>query len=33
MAAFGEAPLVAGGGNEPQHTAGASVSEEFFDVL
>ena len=33
MAFFSDAPLIAGGGETPQHVTGAIVSEAFFDVL
>ena len=33
MALYSDAPLIAGGGDTPQHVSGAIVSESFFDVL
>src|SRR5262249_31056331 len=33
LAAYGEAPVVVGSGTEPQHTHGAIVTEDFFDVF
>jgi len=33
MAAYGEGPVVAGGGEVPEHSQGAVVSEDFFEVL
>ena len=33
MALYSDAPLIAGGGETPQHVSGTMVSESFFDVL
>jgi putative ABC transport system permease protein len=33
LALYSDAPLIAGGGETPQHVTGAIVSEQFFDVL
>jgi len=33
MAAFGEGPVNAGGGDLPERTHGAEVSQDFFDVM
>ncbi len=33
MALYSDAPLIAGGGDTPQHVSGTLVSESFFDVL
>src|SRR6266576_343626 len=33
MAAYGDGPLVAGGGKTPERTRGAAVTEDFFATL